>query len=106
MKRCFVVESDCLGIVERLKSVEGDYFLVFDLDKGKYELHSRGQAGDSYCLTFPFETIDERMVDLTRKTRVQNSEGLFAEMEEENKRRERRVVSTTINAFKERFYES
>lgn len=106
MKRFFVVESDCLGIAERLKEVDDQYIIVYDVDKGKFELHNRGQARDSYCLTFPFEVIDERMVDLARKTRVQNSEALFEEMERENKRQKRQVVSATINAFKEKIYES
>lgn len=106
MKRFFVVESDCLGIADRLRGIDKDYFLVFDLDKKHFELHNRQQAGDSFCLEFPFEEIDERMVDLTRKTRVQNSDALFEELEAENSRRQKQIVSTAINTFKERIYES
>ena len=106
MKRFFVVESDCLGVVQRLKEIDMGYFLIFDIDKKKYELHDKSQARDSYCLTFPFDEIDERMVDMARKTRVQNSDALFEEMERENKRREEQVISTAIKTFKEKLYES
>lgn len=105
MKRCFVVESDCLGIVERLKEVDKDYFLVFDLDAQKFQLHNRSQKGETYCLTFPFEKIDERMVDFARKTRVQNSDALFEEIEKENKLQMQKALSTTTNAFKEKLYD-
>ncbi len=106
MKRFFVVESDCLGIVQRLKEIDGGYFLVFDIDKKKYELHDKSQMRNSYCLTFPFDQIDERMVDMAKKTRVQNSDALFEEMERENKRRQDQVISATMKTFKEKLYES
>lgn len=106
MKRCFTVESDCLGIVERLKKIDQDYVLFYNLDRKKYELHNKNQQGDSYCLTFPFEVIDERMLDLAMKTRVENSDALFEELEKENSKREKKIASTAINAFKESLYES
>lgn len=106
MKRCFAVESDCLGIVERLKSVDKDYLLLFNLDSRKFELHNKSQLGDSYCLTFPFETIDERMIDLAKKTRVENSDALFEELEKENLKREKQIYSTALDTLKESLYES
>lgn len=105
MKRFFVVDSDCLGIIDRLKKIDKDYYVVFDIDKKKFELHNKSQFLKTYCLTFPFETIDERMIDLTLKTRVQNSDKLFQEMEKENEKNRKNLISTTINAFKESFYD-
>ena len=106
MKRCFAVESDCLGIVERLKKIDRDYIILYNLDSNNYELHNKNQQGDSYCLTFPFETIDERMIDLTLKTRVENSDALFEELDKENSKLEKQIASTALNAFKESLYES
>jgi len=106
MKRIFVVDSDSLDIVQRLREIDKSYYLVFDVDVKKFCLYAK--VGDSFdhCLTFPYEVIDERMIDLTLKTRVQNSDALFEEIEQENERLNRRIVSTTINAFKESLYES
>ncbi len=101
MKRFFVVDSDCLGIVQRLKEIDKDYFLVFDLDKKKFELHNSSQVQDTYCLTFEFEQIDERMLEQTLRTRVQNSDAFFEEMEKENDALYKQIVSTTLNTFKE-----
>jgi len=106
MKRCFVVESDCLDICVRLKEIDKDYFLMFNIGKCKFELHNKSQGKDTFCLAFPFEQIDERMLDMARKTRVENCDALFEEMEKENRKCEAEILSATINAFKEKIYES
>ena len=106
MKRFFVVDSDCLGIVQRLKEIDKDYFLVYDISGSVYKLYSKSGLSFDHCLTFPFGCIDERMVDLALKTRVQNSDSLFEEIERENEKNNKQILSATINAFKERLYES
>ena len=106
MKKSFEVESDCLEIVRRIKAIDEDYFVMFNIATHKFELHSRAQCGGSYCLTFPFDTLDERAVDLVLKTRVQNSDRLFEEMERENRELERRQTKAVLNDFEEKIYDS
>ncbi len=106
MKRSFEIESDCLDIIKRIKAVDEDYFVVFDLDKKKFELHNKSQGGNTYCLTFPFDTLDERAVTLVLKTRVQNSDALFEEMQRENEKQEKDNIKKIWNDFKETLYDS
>lgn len=106
MKRSFEIESDCLDITKRIKEVDEDYFVVFNLDKNKFELHNRSQSGNSYCLTFPFETLDERAVTLVLKTRVQNCGTLFEEIKKENEKMEKDNIKKIWNDFKETLYDS
>lgn len=106
MKRFFVVDSDCLDVTERLKAIDRDYYIVYDLDKKKFELHNRSQNSGTYCLTFPFDEIDERMVDFALKTKVQNCDLLFEEMERQNERNRKNIISTTVKTFMEGFYDS
>lgn len=106
MKRSFEIESDCLEIIKRIKAVDEDYFVVFDLDKKKFELHNKSQGGNTYCLTFPFDTLDERAVTLVLKTRVQNSDALFEEMQRENEKQEKDNIKKIWNDFKETLYDS
>ena len=106
MKKSFEIESDCLGIVERMKSIDKDYFVLFDLDKQKFELDNHAQGKFTYCLTFPYEQLDERAYLLTLKTRVQNSDKLYKEMEEENRRLEKQKIKEVLNDFKEKMYDS
>lgn len=106
MKRSFEIESDCLDIIKRIKAVDEDYFVVFNLDKKKFELHNKSQGGNTYCLTFPFDTLDERAVTLVLKTRVQNSDALFEEMQRENEKQEKDNIKKIWNDFKETLYDS
>ncbi len=106
MKQSFEIESDCLDIVGRIKAIDKDYFVVFDLPTKMFQLHNHGQGRCTYCLTFPFDCLDERAVDFTLKTRVQNSDALFEEMEAENKRLQLAKAKEILNDFKEKLYDS
>ena len=106
MKKSFEVESDCLEIVRRIKAIDEDYFVVYDIEKHTFELHNRSQIGGTYCLTFPFDTLDERSVDFVLKTRVQNSDKLFEEMERENREFEKRQMKAVLSDFEEKIYDS
>ncbi len=99
MKKSFEITSDCLDIVKRIKEIDEDYFVVFDLSENKFQLHNHSQWKNTYCLTFPFDALDERAYFLTLKTRVQNSDKLFAEMEEENKKLEKAKIKEVLNDF-------
>ena len=105
MKKSFEIESDCLDIIKRIKSIDKDYFVVFNPKKQKFELHNRAQRY-SYCLTFPFSQLDERAYLLTLKTRVQNSDKLFEEMERENAKLEKKKIKEVLDDFKEKLYDS
>ena len=105
-KRLFEIESDCLDIVRRLREIDKDYFVMFNLDSKKFELHNHSQGKGTFCLTFPFDVLDERALDFARKTRVQNSDELFAEMEAENRALEKAKVKQILNDFEEKFYDS
>ena len=106
MKRSFEIESDCLDIIKRIKAIDRDYFVVFDLDKKKYELHHCSQGGGTYCLTFPYDELDERAYTYVLKTRVENSDKLFEEIQLENLKLEKAAVNKIFNDFKEKLYDS
>jgi hypothetical protein len=105
MKKSFEIESDCLDIIKRIKSIDKDYFVKYNQD-GKFELHHRGQGRNTYCLTFPFDELDERAYLHTLKTRVQNSDEIFKEMERENLKLMEKQTKKILNDAKEKFYDS
>lgn len=106
MKKLFEIESDCLEIVDRLKAIDPSYYVVRNLDTQKFELHSRDQKPFSYCLTIPFDTLDERTISLALKTRVQNSDKLFEELERENLKHQQKAAQEVLNNFKEKLYDT
>lgn len=96
------IENDVFDIVKRIKEIDSNYFVVFNKKKLKFELHHSAQPLTTYCLTFPYECLDTRCVDLTYKTRQQNKEKLIKEMEEENEKLEKEK----LNTIKRRLYGS
>ena len=46
MKRIFVVDSDALDIVQRLREIDKSYCLVFDVDVKKFCLYAK--VGDNF----------------------------------------------------------
>lgn len=105
MRKLLEIKSDCLCIVERLKEIDPTYFVVLNLDSQKFELHSHAQK-NTYCLTFPFDTLDERALTMTLQTRVQNSDQLFEQMEKENQRQREKNFKEILSGFKEKIYET
>lgn len=106
MKRLFEICDDCLGVIERLKQIDKDYVLMRNIDRDCFELHNTAQKGSSYCLSFAYEQIDERMIDTVLKTRVENSDRLFREMEAENRINHQRQIKQILNDFEEKIYDS
>lgn len=82
----FEIKSDALGIVKRLKAINKQYSLHFNNKKNKYELYLTETLlkPKRYCLTFPFSEIDERMIDYTLKSEIQNRKLVLEEIEKHN----------------------
>lgn len=80
------LESDVYFITARLKEIDSSYFVVYDTINKKFELHNREQLFTTYCLTFPYETLDERAVLYAQKSRSENKEKLLREMDEQNEK--------------------
>lgn len=101
MKNLINIFTDPFFICQRLKEIDRSYFVMFDLEKKNYQLHSSEQRGNSYCLTFPFDCLDARAVEHARKTRVENEEKIIEEIDRENKRLEKKLIKDEINRLKE-----
>lgn len=88
------IKSDVFDIVNRLCEIDHTYFVVFDTKKQKFELHSSNQPFGTYCLTIPYECLDERTITLALKTRSQNKDALIAEMEQNNQKIQRSLYGS------------
>ena len=101
MKNQIVIESDNLCISKRLKEVDLSYFIIFNLSRKKFEVHSNSQRGGSYCFTIPYDALDERTIFLARKTRVERRDEVIREMDRENEKREKRLYADAVDRLKE-----
>lgn len=80
------IKSDALGIIKRLKEWNKQYSVYYNLKKNKYELYltETNLKPKRYCLTFPYNQIDERMIDYTLKSEIQNRRAVLEEIEKHN----------------------
>lgn len=101
MKNLLIIEGDTYFIGERLKEIDKDYFVVFNLIRNKYEVHVKGQAGNSYAFTVPYPNLDERTINFALKTRSQNRDKIIEEIEKDNEKSFNRYVQKQVSLIKE-----
>ena len=82
----FEIKSDALGIIERLKAWNNKYRVYYNTKNKKYVLKLKENEfkPSVYCLTFPYDTLDERVIIHAQKSEIQNRKKLLEEIENEN----------------------
>ena len=88
---------DVYNISKRIKEIDKDYYIVCNTSKNKFEVHNSSQIGDSYCLTLPYGTLDERTLKFVRKTSVANIDYVLNEIENDNNKIESAERSSAFN---------
>lgn len=83
------VRSDTLNICDRLKQIDKTYFVLFNRNSGKFEIHSSAQTADSFCLELPFPFLDERTVVYARKYRRERANEIMKEIDFANEKAEK-----------------
>lgn len=78
------ITSDVFNISKRIKKIDTGYFILYDNKKDKYEIHNSKQPFCSYCLTVPYNSLDNRTLLFVCKTLFTKKEELFKEMEQFN----------------------
>jgi len=92
---------DVYGIAKRIKNLDRGYFIVYDTEKEKFEVHNNLQLGSSYCLTLPYSELDARALDYVAKTSCTNIERILEEIESENRIQESADTSSALNQMNE-----
>lgn len=87
------VESDVFDIEKRIKEIDDGYFVVFNTKRNKYEIHNMYQE-NSYCLTIPFDNLDNRILDLINMSLVRNIDKIIDEIDNNNSKLENKSLET------------
>ena len=101
MKLLSEVTSDVFYICQRLKEIDKDYYILFNLTSKKFEVHVCGQGKNSYAFTVPFDSLDEHTLFYARKTRRERMDWLIAEIERENEKYYERAIKEGVDKIKE-----
>ena len=110
--KVLITDSVC-DIPQRLKEYDKSFFIVFNRQNNKYEVHSTDNLFDTYCLTVPYDELDERTIWLVKKNDTKNKGAYEIEKElnehnnkvEAQKEKEQKkwiddVARETYSAFK------
>lgn len=80
-----MIKNDLFDIASRLAEIDAGYFVLFDTESLRYELHN-SRFNPSLQLIFPFEKLDARSIEHTLKTRTERREALIAELDRDNEK--------------------
>jgi len=78
------IMHDVYDIAKRIKYIDRDYYIMFDTSKQKFEIHNSSQVGSTYCLTLPYDELDERVLNYVLKTQSANIDEILEEIENDN----------------------
>lgn len=85
------IESNVFDILDRIREIDDGYFLIYDTVKNKYELHNLFQC-NTYCLTVPFEVIDEKLIKLIYETNVCHIDNILKDIDNNNAIQEKQNI--------------
>ncbi|MGI6213415.1 MAG: hypothetical protein ACOYIQ_02540 [Christensenellales bacterium] len=103
-KHLIPVKDDLYHIAEELTRIDSRYRVFFNRKSGRYELHTT-ERRRGHLLTFPFDGLDYRCVEHTRKTRAERAERILAELEESAKSVEKAALAKAKEQIAERIEE-
>jgi len=81
MDRTIEIKNDVLDVVRRIKGIDRSYYVLYNLTKKKFEVHSSKNRGNTLAVTLPFCKLDARAVEYVRKTRIERINEIAAEIE-------------------------
>lgn len=84
MKNYIEIQNDPCFISQRLKEIDKSYYILYNIDKFRYEVHSSEQIGDSFCFVIRFDALDERTICYARMTRREQRDKLIQELDLQN----------------------
>lgn len=81
-----IIKNDLFNISDRLKKIDKNYFVVFNLTHKRYEVHSKAQKGSSLCFVVDKPYLTCEVLTKAHNTSVRNSKKLLSEIINNNKK--------------------
>lgn len=98
------IESDVFDICNRIKEIDDGYFILYNIKNNKYEIHNFKQL-NSYCLTVPYDELDEKTLKSILETKIEYIDNIIEEIDNNNKIEERKSNESVKNATNYMFRE-
>ena len=99
-----LINTSVHDIPERLREYDSDMFVVWNIKKQQYEIHTLANIGDTFGVHLPFGALDARAIETVKRmdARTRGAENIIKEMDKYNDElteRERRRRSNDVNAI-------
>lgn len=75
---------DLFNVVQRVKQINNKYRVFRNKKKNRFELYFQNGLNLEFELVIPFDELDYRTVDLVLKSRVENADKIFKEIDDFN----------------------
>ena len=83
-----IVKKDLFNVSRRLKKIDSNYFLVYDKDKNRYEVHYKGQRDSTFCFCVNTPLPDATTLKKVYLTMVKNAKKIVLDMVQSNQKLE------------------
>ncbi len=84
------IKNDTFNINERIKDIDKAYYIVYDTQKHRYEVHNSKQHMSTFCIVCD-SGLNATVIDKLRKTKIENLQKILAEIETSNENYEKEV---------------
>lgn len=81
-----IIDSHVQDIPKRIQEIDPGYFIVLNRRTGKFEVHHIKNRPTTYAFTVTADTLDTRVLDETKSTRIEYAEKILREMHENNEK--------------------
>lgn len=92
------ITNDLYDVAWRLKAIRDTYEIYYNAASCRYEVHDTAQFGNTLAFVVPYDELDCRTVSYALKTRRENADEIFEEIERDNERLEKSYYSKCVAA--------
>lgn len=89
-KHLIPIFTSSLNIPERVREIDPSFFIVLNVKKQRYEVHSLDNKGDTYCFFVSMNELDGRIIKKIYQNSIKvRGAAVFKEMDKHNKAMEK-----------------
>ncbi len=101
MKELRLISTNCYNIPERVRELDDDYRLYYNVRRNVIELHNL-RHNPTFQLVLPYSQLDTRTIEYIRRTRVDKIINEIKEIDEYNNNLENKLINQTLDEIHEK----
>ncbi len=90
------IKNDAFNINERIKILNPNYFVVYNTQNHRFEVHNSRQFASTFCITCD-SGLNASVLTKLRKTKIENLQKIVDEIDESNQKREDEIKRVALD---------